>query len=371
MSDDSMKAIQKIQKEELRSTALHLHVDTKGEEQLLHQTVENIQEIKSRIKYGILRCDYEYIPTRGDPGDPTSFTCDTNIIKVEGWTFESVQLGMTPAGKYPASEFRIRKADGSVDEYWSKLWHSFPDANGSAAARSGYVRVTEKRKDDTFTEGIFDEDDYIHGEVYRYEPDVVENKMKLAVKHLEESGVIGITADVGYSQAFQASVRDMTKVPVVLSSLQQLSFISKMYDFRPESGNKIMIMTANSNTFDRNKLIPADVNQDCIFIVGSQVGDFGKWVAEGRSFSRFEEDATDEASVEKGLESLCALCRQGIDQVECDGGRVVCLLQECAEMPAYSNALRRRFKLPVYDTMTAIDFVKMANDFTLYSGYMM
>jgi len=79
-------------------------------------------------------------------------------------------------------------------------------------------------------------------------------------------------------------------------------------------------------------------------------GKFGKWVIDGNYSSRFKVDAFDEASVEEGrLESMCALCQNGLDEVKEDGGTVVCIVQERSEMPAYRMVgLRKRFNLLVY-----------------------
>jgi len=364
-------AILQLNSSELDAAAKNLNLDTKGEAALREKAMAHASELKSRIQYGVLRCDYEYIPTRGDPGEPSSFSSDSNIVKVEGWTFEAVQRGFSEKGTYPASEFRLTKADGSTDKYWTTLWNSFPDIDGSAANRSGYVRVTSKVLGDKATQGYFEEDDYSKGLVYRYEPSVIEQKMKETVKCLEDDGVCGITADVGYSQAFQVNVRQMASVPVVMSSLQQLSFVAPAFDLRPETKNKIMVMCANGTSFTRDKLIPPGVDQDSIFVIGTENSKFGKWVAGGNSFSRFKADAFDSASVEEGLESMCDECQRGIEAVEKDGGKVVCIVQECAEMPAYSNGLRRRFKVPVYDTMTAISFVQMGWGHGQNSAYMM
>ena len=194
--------------------------------------------------------------------------------------------------------------------------------------------------------------------------------MREAVKYLDGHNVCGITADVGYSQAFQPSLTKLTSTPVALSSLQQLSLISKLFDLSDKK-NKIVIMTANGTSFDPNLLIPSDVPQDCLEIVGLQDKLFGKWVAEGRSFSRFEVDKTDEASVEKALENVCDTFEEVKKRVEKDGSSVVCLVQECAELPAYTNGLRRRFDIPVYDTSTAIEFVRMGRGFGGHSAFMM
>ena len=194
--------------------------------------------------------------------------------------------------------------------------------------------------------------------------------MKQAVECLDKENVCGITADVGYSQAFQPSLTKMTSTPVLLSSLQQLSLIGKLFNL-DDKKNKIVIMTANGKTFDKKVLIPSDVPQESLVIVGLQDKLFGRWVAEGRSFSRLEVDAKDEASVEKALENVCETCEEVIKKVKLGGGNVVCLVQECAELPAYTNGLRRRFNIPVYDTLTAINFVRMGRGFGGHSAYMM
>lgn len=194
--------------------------------------------------------------------------------------------------------------------------------------------------------------------------------MTEAVQYLDEQNVCGMTADVGFSQAFQPSVTKLTSTPVLLSSLQQLSIIGKLFNIDDEN-NKIVVMTANGKSFDEKLLIPSDVPLKSLVIVGLEDKLFGRWVAEGRSFSRLEVDATDEASVEKALENVCDTCEEVMKRVEKDGGKVVCIVQECAELPAYTNGLRRRFDIPVYDTSTAINFVRMGRGFGGHSAFMM
>jgi hypothetical protein len=350
---------------DVEAAAKNLKADTNGQADLRQTTLAHTAELGSKLKYGVLRCDYEYIPTRGDPGESSSFSSETEILKVEGWTFEAVQKGMED-GKYPASEFMIRDKNERVSDYWTKLWNAFPDKDGSSANRSGYRRVTTKPPD-----GDFDEEDYTKGEVYRYDPEVIEQKMKEAVIALEDKKVCGITADVGYSQAFQENVIELASVPVVMSSLQQLSFVAPSFNLFPKTKNKIMVLTANSRTFDSNQMIPPGVDKNAIEIIGAEGSLFGDWVADGNSFSRFKKDVFDKASVEEALESMTDLCKKAIEGVEEKGFKVVCIVCECAEMPAYSNGLRRRFDLPVYDTMTAIQFVQMGRGFGQYSAYMM
>ena len=72
----------KFKSPEIESAIKHLAEDTKGDAELIQKAADNITALKFKLKYGIIRCDYEYIPTRGDPGNPSTFKSDTNILKV-------------------------------------------------------------------------------------------------------------------------------------------------------------------------------------------------------------------------------------------------------------------------------------------------
>ena len=108
--------------------------DSLSSQDRVRKAIQGISELKQKTKYGILRCDYEYTPTRGDAGDPGTLTYDGSpepiILKVEGWTFEAAQRGVSASGAYPASEFRLTKADGTVDAYWTKLWEAYDKRDG-------------------------------------------------------------------------------------------------------------------------------------------------------------------------------------------------------------------------------------------------
>mmetsp|Transcript_29757 Transcript_29757/g.34259 ORF Transcript_29757/g.34259 Transcript_29757/m.34259 type:complete len:174 (-) Transcript_29757:217-738(-) len=166
--------IESIYKQKMEETTTNMKADCPTTASM-EQSCNDVNLLKSRTKYGILRCDYEYIPTRGDPGEPTTLTDDGSplpvIVKVEGWTFEAAQRGVSDKGNYPASEFRLTKADGSTDAYWTKLWEAYDK-------RNGYIQVQKKVEGDKYVEGYFEEDDYKKGLVYRYEPQTVYEKMK-------------------------------------------------------------------------------------------------------------------------------------------------------------------------------------------------
>mmetsp|Transcript_6400 Transcript_6400/g.8400 ORF Transcript_6400/g.8400 Transcript_6400/m.8400 type:complete len:368 (-) Transcript_6400:239-1342(-) len=359
----------------LSRTEVNLSADTKENGKYSQEeAIKNCNILRARTLYGVLRCDYEYTPTRGDIGCPESFTEGPlpMVMKVEGWTFEAAQRGPDPSTKrYPAAEFRLTNANGEEDAYWTKLWKAVEEEEGRS--RSGYRQVTKKEETgNKYTDGYFEPEDYIKGVVMRYDPEVIEENMRQAVKALTQAKVCGITADVGYSMQFQESVVQMTNVPVMLSSLQQLSLISKLYKLDSETPKKIIVLTANSSTFDMDTMIPSDLPTSFVSVVGMQNNQFGKWVAGGNSFSRFEDETSDDpASVEVALEAVYNATKAEVERIQNEGATVCAIVMECTELPAYTNALRLRLGIPVYDTMTAVSFLQQASGFAPHSAFIM
>lgn len=72
ISKDVQDTTEKISASELTNTATNLASDTKSNPDLIYSTLTHVKVLTSRTKYGVLRCDYEYIPTRGDPGEASS-----------------------------------------------------------------------------------------------------------------------------------------------------------------------------------------------------------------------------------------------------------------------------------------------------------
>jgi hypothetical protein len=327
-------------------------------------------EALSDVKAGIIACDYFYKPTRGDIDSAESFFGYGNKrIVVEGWTFECAMRGpeKDQFGAYPAAEFRLKKADGSDDAYCQSNWNAVPN-------RTGYRQIKEKITGQGVADGYFDEADYTNGVVYRYDPSTVFQKMQDVIKELSSVGVAAIVADVGYSMQFQLSVQRMTKTPVFLSSVMQVAMLRGRLAGVPE--RKVIILTANSATFDMNKMIPdflmpADEVKTHIRLLGGQNALGGKWVVNGNSLSRLKKDAFDDgACIESGAPDMAKFVSAKVQEIqETEGGEVVAVVIECTEMPEYANAIRYKTGLPVYDVMTLVDWVSTGSRIGLYSAF--
>jgi hypothetical protein len=270
-------------------------------------------------------------------------------------------------GAYPAAEFRLKKADGSDDAYCQSNWNAVPN-------RTGYRQIKEKITGQGVADGYFDEADYTNGVVYRYDPSTVFQKMQDVIKELSSVGVAAIVADVGYSMQFQLSVQRMTKTPVFLSSVMQVAMLRGRLAGVPE--RKVIILTANSATFDMNKMIPdflmpADEVKTHIRLLGGQNALGGKWVVNGNSLSRLKKDAFDDgACIESGAPDMAKFVSAKVQEIqETEGGEVVAVVIECTEMPEYANAIRYKTGLPVYDVMTLVDWVSTGSRIGLYSAF--
>ena len=338
--------------------------DTDGSHGRIRETTHILEKITDNARIGVLGCDYQYKATRGDVDSRASAVgYDVEHHRVEGWTFEALQRGRHPiTGEFPPSEFRIKRANGQEDRYWKQAWDSIKH-------RSDYRQVKEKMVD-----GYFDAKDYQNGLVYRYDPEVVEKKLRQAVQQLEKKNVRGITSDVGYSQQFQELVARMTSTPVLLSPMGQLSLVSQF--LAGNSHRKVVVVTANAHVFNPSTMIPAyimpaDMVRGQVIVAGMENNRFGRWVADGRSFSRLDKHADDDASVEHALQEVVMDVENRVRDIERDSGdEVVAVVMECTELPAYSNALRYRLGVPVYDAVTNMDWLGAGMSVGLYAAFM-
>lgn len=285
-----------------------------------------------RTRVGLLMVDYSFNPTRGDVDSPATFPLlHVETVTVEGWTFEASQRGIVN-GQWPASEIRLKKADGSADPVGMKNWDEVPN-------RSYFYQAMVKLQD-----GYFEEGDYEKGVVMRYPSVIGLWKMIQAVRRLEMKGVTAIAADSGYSMQFQGTVAKMTDVPVGLSSLVQLSWIVNSHgkEGMLRGRQRILVLTANGESFKKNMecMLPGDVERELVHVVGLENTQFGKWVARGASFRRFMSKALRKASVQAAMFGICAEVDKHMQMLKKKNCQVVAIVSECTELPSYTNILR-------------------------------
>jgi len=170
----------------------------------------------------------------------------------------------------------------------------------------------------------------------------VEKKFGEALKFLESKGVSAITGDCGFMMYFQEKVRQMTKLPVFMSSLAHLPAVTAGYSAK----EKIAILTANSVTLAPMKpLIKAEcgveIDQDRFIIVGCQ---------DVPGFEAVEKcEKVDIAKVTPGIVKKCK-------EVLAANPDVKAFLMECTQLPPFSDPVRHVLGKPVYDAITCCDY---------------
>ncbi|MEE4254651.1 MAG: aspartate/glutamate racemase family protein [Desulfuromusa sp.] len=162
-----------------------------------------------------------------------------------------------------------------------------------------------------------------------------------AAKELEREGVKAITGDCGFMALFQQQVKDAVNVPVFLSSLTQLPFITQII----RNSYKVGIITANS----------AALTPDLFTAVGFT--DTERLAIKGLEDTKYFHAA---AIAEIGTldsdrisEEVVAASKQLAEDKS-----VGTILLECSLLPVYGFAVQQATGLPVFDFLTMIDYVQ-------------
>ena len=171
----------------------------------------------------------------------------------------------------------------------------------------------------------------------------VKDRFKESIQWLvNEKNVSGITGDCGFMMYFQDIAREITHIPVFMSSLCQLPAVTCAYS----ANEQIIILTANSKTLEPMRdLIRVECGVDTqdqrYHIVGCEDVDGFEAVAFG--------EKVDTKKVEPGV------VKKAMEALEMYPDSRAFLL-ECTELPPYSDAIRFKTGLPVFDAITGCNF---------------
>ena len=165
-----------------------------------------------------------------------------------------------------------------------------------------------------------------------------------AAEELACQGVRAITGDCGFLALHQRRLASRFEIPVFLSSLLQIPFISGILG--PD--RKVGVITADSKGLDEPLLIAVGVEPGEKLVIRGmedQPG-FSKAVIE-------EMGVLDSGRIENEVVSVAR------NMVE-DEPEVGALLLECSCLPPYGRAIQEAVRLPVFDYVTMINYVHSA-----------
>jgi len=185
------------------------------------------------------------------------------------------------------------------------------------------------------------------------DPTVLQSLIE-AGKELSEQGVRAITGDCGYMAIHQEELSSRFDVPVFLTSLLQIPFISKIIG----RGKKVGIICADSRQLDDTVLDKVGVDKTiplCIKGVENKENCCKSFVE--------EVGWLDSKSIEKEVVSVAKVMIK-------EDPSVRAILMECSCLPPYGAAVQEAVGLPVFDYITMINYVFSAVVKKRFEGFM-
>ena len=177
--------------------------------------------------------------------------------------------------------------------------------------------------------------------------------LRQAAGDLVQQGVRAVTGDCGFMGIHQKKLARELGVPVFLSSLLQISFISLLIG----ENAKVGIVTADSKSLSAELLAAVGVSDSTTVVIGG-LEDCPQFY----QFAIEETGSLDAAAVEKEVVGTAR-------NMVAENPQIRALLLECSLLPPYGAAVQAAVNLPVFDYITMINYVFEAVVQQQYRGY--
>jgi Asp/Glu/hydantoin racemase len=160
-------------------------------------------------------------------------------------------------------------------------------------------------------------------------------------QELEREGVRAITGDCGFMAIYQQKVQEAVRIPVFLTSLLQIPFITSFIS--PQA--KVGIITSNSDSLGREVFSALGIT------------DFQRLILTGlEQAEEFRKAAIEDIGI-LDSEGIRREVVQTARELKTQNPDLGALLLECSMLPPYAAAIQEATGLPVFDYLTMIDFV--------------
>ncbi len=169
--------------------------------------------------------------------------------------------------------------------------------------------------------------------------------LKKAAHNLADQGVRAITADCGFMAVYQRKLQEEVEIPVFLTSLLQLSFISNIIS----DNHRIGVITASAKSFNQSLLGMAGID---IPLAKLSV----KGLEDKKNFYNSAIKETGILEPEKIEKEVVSTAEEMVKEDQA----VKAILLECSILPPYGAAVQEATGLPVFDFVTMINYVYSA-----------
>jgi len=175
-----------------------------------------------------------------------------------------------------------------------------------------------------------------------------------AARELVQQGVRAITGDCGFMGIHQKKLARALDVPVFLSSLLQIPFITSLIGVDATVG----IITADSRSLDAHLLSAVGVSESANVVICG--------LENQPHFYQFAIEETGSLDMNAVRNEVIGVARRMVSEDH----RIRAILLECSLLPPYAAAIQETVKLPVFDYITMINFVFSAVVKLEYRGFM-
>ncbi len=171
-------------------------------------------------------------------------------------------------------------------------------------------------------------------------------------RKLEAEGVRAITGACGFMALFQQEIADAVDIPVFMSSMMQVPFITRTL----KKGRKVGIISANASVMTEKHLRNVGITADMPIVLYGMEGKY-----EFRSSVLEEKGTMDTDVIEKEILEVCDLMLK-------EHPDVAAIELECSDLPPFAAAVHAHTGLPVFDFITMIRHMESALNPTCYVG---
>ncbi len=189
-------------------------------------------------------------------------------------------------------------------------------------------------------------------QVFAADPEL-EGPIVEAAKELEAFGCRGISSDCGFLVNYQDAVRKAVKIPVFMSSLLQIPFLSMMFDPKRPIG----CITAARKALGNRVLELAGIKSDINVVVRGM-----------EDYEHFKWSILDEGG-ELNSDRIEAEVVHAAKELQKQHPDLSAVLLECSLMPPYAKAVQAATGLPVFDFTTMIDYFYAGTHRKAFEGY--
>ena len=189
--------------------------------------------------------------------------------------------------------------------------------------------------------------------VYQGDQTLLEPMLQ-AGRRLVKAGVRAVTGNCGFMILFQEALSRELPVPVCMSSLLQLPFISRL--LKPDEA--VGIISAS-----KGSLSPKHME---IALGGARANYVIAGMEEQPAFHAAIHAEVGELDFERVEREVVEVAGSLVEEHP----RVKALLFECTDLPPYAAAVQEAIRLPVFDYSTMIDYVFSAVVRERFEGYM-